>query len=400
MNITYATACSGIEAPSVAWESLGWAPLWFSEIDKYPCAALAHHYPAVPNLGSMNKIPLLVELNEAEAPDVFIAGTPCQSFSVAGLRQGLADERGGLTLKYVQILNTMDEERLKNGKPATIAVWENVPGVLSSADNAFGCFLAALAGEDAEFAPPSKGKWPSAGYIIGGDRTIAWRVLDAQYFGVAQRRRRVFVVASARDDICVGRILFELDGVRRGSPPSREAGQALAAYTSSSFGAHHEGVGTLRASGGDLGGGTETLAVFDRQAIGRKPENGPQGQGHATEISYTLTKTDQHAAAYCASVAPTMGASGPPYSRVGNERVEADALVVALGGATVRRLTPIECERLQGFPDNYTKIAENTPNTARYKTLGNAMAVPVIRWIGQRIEKELREAPTRYDESI
>lgn len=224
----YLSVCSGIEAATVAWHPLGWEPVAFCEIESFPCAVLAHHYPDVPNLGDMTGVAALVRSGAVATPDVLVGGTPCQAFSFAGLRQSLDDARGQLTLSFVDLANAIDAMRTV---PAII-VWENVPGVLSTKDNAFGCFLGALAGEDDPLLPPGKKnggfeRWPNAGCVYGPRRTIAWRVLDAQYVGVAQRRRRVFVVASARDGFDPSAVLFEFDGVRRDTAPRRESRQEI-----------------------------------------------------------------------------------------------------------------------------------------------------------------------------
>jgi site-specific DNA-cytosine methylase len=175
----------------------------------------------------MTTLPERILSGEVEASDLFCGGTPCQAFSVAGLRNSLDDARGNLSLTFVGIANAIDHVRSVRGESASIVFWENVPGVLSTKDNAFGCFLAGLAGEDNPLEPP-RGKWTNSGYVLGPKRAVAWRLLDAQYFGVAQRRRRVFVVASARDDFDPAAVLFEFDGVRRDTAPSRETGQAIA----------------------------------------------------------------------------------------------------------------------------------------------------------------------------
>ncbi len=201
-------------------------PAWFSEVEAFPSAVLAHHWPDVPNLGDMTKISCRILLGEIEAPDVLVGGTPCQAFSVAGMREGMADARGQLTMKYVELANAIDTVRTRAGNAEAVIVWENVPGVLSDKQNAFGCFLGALAGEDRELQPSGK-KWTNAGCVYGPQRAVAWRVLDAQYFGVAQRRRRVFVVASARTDFDPAAVLFESEGVRRDTPPRREKGQGF-----------------------------------------------------------------------------------------------------------------------------------------------------------------------------
>ena len=220
----FGSVCSGIEAASVAWHPLGWEAAWLSEIEPFPCAVLKHHYPDVPNHGDMTLLPERILSGEVEAPDLFCGGTPCQAFSVAGLRNSLDDARGNLSLTFVGIANAIDHVRsLRRDAPAII-FWENVPGVLNTKDNAFGCFLGALAGENDPIIPPGD-KWSNAGCVYGPQRAVAWRVLDAQYFGVAQRRRRVFVIASARDDIDPAEILFEFEGMRRDTAPSRQTGQ-------------------------------------------------------------------------------------------------------------------------------------------------------------------------------
>ena len=233
--ITFGSVCSGIEAASVAWEPLGWRAAWLAEIEPFPCAVLAHHYPNVPNLGDMNRIPHLLRNGEIPAPDVFCGGTPCQAFSVAGLRNSLDDARGNLSLKFCDIANEIDIQRGAAGFLPAVIFWENVPGVLTTKDNAFGCFLGQLAGEDCPLVPPG-GKWSNAGAVLGPQRAIAWRILDAQYFGVAQRRRRVFVVASAREGFDPAAVLFEFEGVRRDSAPRRKAQEDLAGTVTSSLG--------------------------------------------------------------------------------------------------------------------------------------------------------------------
>lgn len=181
----FGSVCSGIEAASVAWHPLGWKAAWLSEIEPFPSAVLAHHYPDVPNLGDMTTLPDRIRCGDVEAPDVLCGGTPCQAFSVAGLRRSLDDARGNLTLTFCEIADAIDVSRAARGDTPAVIVWENVPGVLSTKDNAFGCFLGAIAGEDMALLPPG-GKWPNAGYVSGPKRAAAWRVLDAQYFGVAQ----------------------------------------------------------------------------------------------------------------------------------------------------------------------------------------------------------------------
>lgn len=263
--LTFGSVCSGIEAASVAWGPLGWRAAWLAEIDPFARAVLAHHYPKVPNLGDMTTIARRVLTGEVPAPDILCGGTPCQAFSVAGLRESLADARGNLTLKFVELANAIDHVRVRAGLPPASVFWENVPGVLSTKDNAFGCFLAGLAGEDEPLQPPG-GKWANAGCVYGPTRAIAWRTLDAQYFGLAQRRRRVFVVASARNGFDPAQVLFEWEGLRRDTAPGRETGKSPAGSLTASAG-RRGGVndpergqliaGTLQAGGKAAGSATQ-----------------------------------------------------------------------------------------------------------------------------------------------
>ena len=273
----FGSVCSGIEAASVAFEPLGWSAAWLAEIEPFPSAVLAHHYPDVPNLGDMTAIPRRVLAGEIEAPDMLCGGTPCQAFSVAGLRESLSDERGNLTLTFVEIADAIDHVRGRRGDEPAIILWENVPGVLSTRDNAFGCFLAGLAGEDEPLEPPG-GKWANAGAVYGPARAVAWRTLDAQYFGVAQRRRRVFVVASARDGFDPATVLFEWDGVRRDSAPSRSAGKGSSAQSAISV--------ALR---GREGGGTSELeALYNKGFNTLKEGNASTQETHPGTLLRTL----------------------------------------------------------------------------------------------------------------
>jgi len=299
MPITFGSVCSGLEAASVAWAPLGWRAVWLAEIEPFPCAVLAHHYPDVPNLGDMTKVAALVRDGFVPAPDVFCGGTPCQAFSIAGLRNSLDDERGNLSLVFCEIADEIDARRAAAGLLPAVVFWENVPGVLSTKDNAFGCFLAGLAGEDDPIEPPG-GKWAHSGCVYGPARTVAWRTLDAQYFGVAQRRRRVFVIASAGEGFDPAQVLFEFDGVRRDSPPSRQTGQEVAG-TISSRTTGGGGLGTDF----ELGGGLQPVGAEGiggaRQNDGQDPAFGaavaapvarsverPRGDGLDTLIAGTL----------------------------------------------------------------------------------------------------------------
>lgn len=466
----YGSVCSGIEAASKAWEPLGWKPAWFSEIEPFPSAVLAHHWPEVTNLGDMTKIADAVRDGNVEAPDVLVGGTPCQAFSIAGLREGLSDDRGQLTLSYVELANAIDAKRRERGEPEAIIVWENVPGVLSSKDNAFGCFLAGLAGESSELQP-SGGKWTHAGCVSGPQRVIAWRVLDAQFFGVAQRRRRVFVVASARKGFDPAAVLFELDSVRRDSAPRRESQPEIArnAGERTKVGSHWDNPAnphpTLNQSNNIGGIGASNQELFSQRGSGLVSDSysdvsrtllakendstaedletyvvhGTQDPDINRELAHTLGRNNgqenaciafsykDNGADVTSDLSPTIRAgnhdkshanSGQPpaiciqHASIGrhdaagpmgkgyqedvaftqDSRSSAD---VVQYGMQVRRLTPIECERLQGFPDNHTLIgwrgkdADECPDGPRYKAIGNSMAVPVMRWIGERIAAAL-----------
>jgi DNA (cytosine-5)-methyltransferase 1 len=475
--ITFGSECSGIESASVAFEPLGWKAAWFAEIEPFPSAVLAHHYPEVPNLGDMTTISRRVLTGEVEAPDVVIAGTPCQAFSVAGNRKSLDDDRGNLTLKYVESIDAIDFVRTRAGKPACVAIWENVPGVLSTIDNAFGCFLAGLAGEDVPLVPPGKTprpgepfKWANAGAVYGPQRAVAWRTLDAQYFGLAQRRRRVFVVASAREGFDPATVLFEWNGVRRDTAPSRETREEAAStlaggararggYSTDDVpsvpapiaGSLTAGMGRRSAEDPERGllafGGNDTSGARD-VATALSAHGGTGRHDFESETFVTFDTTQMTSEANRSNPKPgdpchPLAAGGHPPAIAFDARQQD---VILHGDRTgpldtdgwthgvrdgvrdgVRRLTPVECERLQGFRDGYTQIpwdgwrkmdATETPEGCRaegleirqtkasgrwyvkdvdgprYKALGNSKAVPVVRWIGRRVQAEIERVST------
>lgn len=347
----YLSVCSGIEAASVAWGPLGWEPWAFAEVDAFPSAVLAHHYPQTPNLGDMAKFQGWPDA----AFDVLVGGTPCQSFSVAGLRKGLDDPRGGLLWSYLAIA--------RRYRPRWV-VWENVPGVLSvDGGRAFGSLLGGLA---------------ELGY------GFAFRVLDAQYFGLAQRRRRVFVVGCLGSGPRAAAVLFERASLSGHPAPRREAGQGAAG--GAALGAV---CNTLTARYGRNGG-----AANDDVDQGRLVAvAGPGGEDVSHAVSardgkWPCSNLAQATLVAFADVADPVAANqARTYTRegTGNFRVSN----VAISSAAVRRLTPRECERLQGFPDDYTLIPYRGKTAAdgpRYKALGNSMAVPVMHWIGRRIQ--------------
>lgn len=217
--IRFLSVCSGIEAASVAFGPLGWKAIGFSEIEKHPSAVLKHHYPDVPNYGDFTKI----NVNDLGRVDILCGGTPCQAFSVAGLRNSLDDARGNLSLEFVRLSHELaDNNGLRN------VIWENVPGVLSTSDNAFGCFLGGLVGSDDPVLPPAGRSWPDKGMVIGPKGRAAWRCLDAQYFGLAQRRRRVIVVADFGNGADPASVLFERASLQGNSAPSRETRKEVA----------------------------------------------------------------------------------------------------------------------------------------------------------------------------
>lgn len=386
-ELTYGSVCSGIEAASTAWEELGWRAAWFAEIEKFPSLALEQLWPNVPNLGDMTAIAAAVIAGSVPAPDVLVGGTPCQAFSIAGLRGGLSDQRGQLTLSFVQLANAIDTARSFRGKPPCVITWENVPGVLSTNDNAFGCFLGALAGEDVPLEPAGR-KWSNAGYVLGPKRAVAWRILNAEHFGIPQRRRRVFVIASARDGFDPGKVLFEFDGVRRDTAPRREAGQDVAGSVTASLGrrggqpdcgstpGHLQPVAygggrtsgsldvaaCLTAKGQRLDFEVETFALQAVSVFDPLQVTSPTNRSNPTpDLCHTLPKKAEPPIAYGARM-------------------------------RVRRLMPVECERLQGLPDGHTAVTVRGKPAAdgpRYKAIGNSMAVPVMRWIGRRIDAEI-----------
>jgi DNA (cytosine-5)-methyltransferase 1 len=318
--VRYLSVCSGIEAATEAWHELGWLPEAFSEIEPFPCAVLKHHYPEVPNLGDMTKFK---EWNIGPI-DLLVGGTPCQSFSVAGLREGLADPRGDLMLTCLAIA--------RRHRPRWL-VWENVPGVLSSnGGEDFACLLRGLA---------------ELGY------GFAYRVLDAQHFGVAQRRRRVFVVGYLGDWHPAAAVLLERSSLSGHPAPSREK---------------REG-----ATPSPVPGVANCLTNRMHKGINTTVD---EGQTPIIELPEVMC---------------TLRSSGAGFDRPGNASTEHETYIPAPDQTgSVRRLTPRECERLQGFPDDYTAIpwrGKEAPDGPRYKALGNSMAVPVMRWIGKRIQQ-------------
>ncbi len=433
----YLSVCSGIEAATVAWKGLGWEAGGFSEIERFPSSVLAHHYPDVNNYGDMNKYK---EWDiDGDSVDLLVGGTPCQAFSVAGLRKGLEDPRGNLSLTFIAMA--------EHFKPEWV-VWENVPGVLSSnGGRDFGSFIGALA---------------SIGY------GFTWRCLDAQYFGVPQRRRRIFLVAhSSGDSRRAAEVLFEPEGLSGNHKKSRTQGQGIAdaSITGTVSSKWAKGTGgpagdecynlvntsylyenhpndsrvtgpvdpspTVAARWGTGGGNTplvqhtfrksrraqsaedyetwvpdnvtNTLNCFDIGDIRsvdivtapipiqdvRPIDKGQNGLGIGKEgdPSYTLDKMATQGVAQAFNHQSGGDMRGIELRDL--PQLQACQQTSILHKMAVRRLTPTECERLQGFPDGYTDIRPNgkdTPDGPRYKALGNSMAVPCMRWLGKRIQ--------------
>lgn len=417
----YASVCSGVEAASLAWESLGWKPIWFSEIEQFPCEVLKYRYPDVPNLGDMTKIK---GEDYYGAVDLLVGGTPCQGFSVAGKQGGLDDERSQLCLTFVRLLETM--------RPKWF-VWENVPGVFSTnGGRDFEAFIQAI---------------NEVGY------GCAWRVLDAQYVrvdgfprAVPQRRRRVFVVGHIGNDVeRPAKVLFESPSLRRNTPPSRTKGERApsdvkGSVRESSIGgfALDEVGGTCKASGGVLAGGSESLVINENESVCFDGNDSISGyiaptlqaslgklvnnqnpiicyENHANDsrvkelgdVCQTLNSRRgtgggnlpfvQEVKSYALAEntinrQPHNGGNGSGFTEELAYTQNTAGVMGVATQATVRRLTPLECERLMGFPDNWTKIpyrgksADSCPDSPRYKACGNSMCVNVMRWVGMRIE--------------
>lgn len=396
-GIRYLSVCSGIEAATVAWHPLGWEPAAFSEIEKFPRAVLAHHYPDVPLHGDFTTI----GADEYGPIDLLVGGTPCQSFSIAGLRGGLADDRGNLALEFLRLA--------QRTRPRWL-VWENVPGVLSSdGGRDFGSILGGLV---------------ELGY------GFAYRVLDAQFFGVAQRRRRVFVVGYLGSWARAAAVLFERHSLQGHPAPRREAGPGVAALTASGAGtcgaddnqgqAGHlisldvlPAMTTRTGTGTGMDGMDEYCVAHSLRGEGFDASEDGTGRGTPLVPCWSVTQDscpvsiEEMSPALkvgtgldmgqppCVAFDTTQITSAANYSnpKPGDpcHPLAAGAHPPAIASSAVRRLTPRECERLQGFPDDWTLIpwrgkpASECPDGPRYKALGNSMAVPVMRWIGERI---------------
>ena len=434
--MTLGSLFDGIGGWLLAARHAGVTPIWASEIEPFPQSVTARHFPDAKQLGDITQI----DPDEIEPVDIVCAGSPCQDLSIAGKRKGLNGERSGLFRTAVDLVRRMRERTA--GKYPRFFVWENVPGAFSSNKGAdFRAVLEEIG--QTEIPMPPNGKWANAGLVELPQCQIAWRVLDAQYWGVPQRRRRIFLVADfAADGRCAEEILFEQESVSWDTAASAGAGKGTAGGTADC--ARTSGKKYTRAAGFCAGGSAgvvgyqvecaatlttrwggqaPTVAIYDMthadevmrpvkdgivptlnarmgtggnqvpvvhayciagNTIDRKIENGGNGKGVLAETAYTLNTVDRHAVAtiygaksyseYEAGKVATLRASGGAYGG-GSENL-------ALSYSVVRRLTPTECERLQGLDDGYT---EGGSDTARYKALGNGMAQPCADYVIRRI---------------
>lgn len=341
--MTFGSVCSGIEAAQLAFSPLGFKQIWSSEIAEFPSKVLDFHYPNIPNVGDMTTIPDLISQRKYDAPDLFCGGTPCQAFSLAGWKNGLADKRGQLTITFIEIANAIDEIRASDQKKPSIVLWENVEGVLNDKTNAFGSFIAGLAGFDEEL---KVSKLTKSGYIEGPSRNVAWRVIDAKYFGLAQQRKRLYVLAGGKD-FRPDQVLFEFDKknvLHSIKKPNRSA------------------------ISNDL---------FSHFEEGKNESEGNVFFKDSHKFEFFREYTDCLYAAY-----------GTKWN--GNAAAYNGSLYIAQNDR-IRRFTPIECERLMGFPDCYTLVNGNS-DTNRYQAIGNSWAIPVIKWIGKNIFNYLNQS--------
>lgn len=352
MIANFATVCSGIGAPELAWKELGWECEFASEIDPFASAVYDHHFPWVPNLGDMRQHR---KWRKRYAINVLAAGTPCQAFSLAGLREGLADPRGNLTLTFLGCIEQF--------APRWV-VWENVAGVLShDQGRTFGTFLGGLA---------------KLGY------GFAYRVLDAQYFGLAQRRKRVFVIGHSGG--CwqyPAAVLFERACLCGNTAPSREARQNLAASTEASPGIRCDAPELSKALASSDGGiDREDRHTLITECFGGNNTAGP------IDVASRVGCNDQGSGYRLDFETDTFAVTGVPETAERDGYNDGSDQTYIPGAQKVRRLTPRECERLQGFPDDYTLIdyrGKPACDAPRYKAIGNSMPVPVLRWLGSRI---------------
>lgn len=398
-KMNYLSLFSGIEAASQAWQSLNWKAVAFSEIEPFPCAVLAHHYPETPNLGDITKV-TEERINQLGRIDVVVYGFPCQDLSVAGKRKGLKDAdgnstRSGLFYTAAQIIKW-------SGARWSIA--ENVPGLLSSNK---GLDFASVVGElcGREIPVPRNG-WQNAGVALGPKGLVEWGILDAQYCrtpkfprAVPQRRRRIFIIRDSGDWRSREPIFLNAESLRGNPPPRREAGERAAADAGSraKSGSHWDGTGchpSLNQSHNTGGIAASNQELFSQRGAGLVMAARMAAFGEYVDDGSTSTikQRDYKDATDLVAVHGTQDPCTSEHTAfaLGRNSGQENALYRHM---QVRRLTPVECERLQGFPDGWTKIkwrnkpADQCPDGPRYKALGNSMAVNCMSWIGQRIKQ-------------
>lgn len=419
----YLSLFSGVEAASVAWHPLGWECVAVSEIEPFPCAVLAHHYPTVPNLGDVTKV-TEADIAALGPIDLVVFGSPCQDLSVAGKRRGLAGERSGLFHTAMDIIGWA-----RKHCGCRWALWENVPGAFSSNQGRdFAAVVEQMAGVAVDV--PRSG-WGTEGVALGEEGLVEWAVLDAQWFGVAQRRRRVFALADFGDWFNRPPVLLESYRLRGDTPPRREAGQETAGGVGAGVDLRNGSITgdvTMTVQAGahapDPGSTPHLLQpVAIQDVTGReKAQNGKGWNDDGTSYTLDTAATQGVALAVHGTQDPdlrfdqahTLGRNSGQENAVLAEYYSHDYChdrIYSVEGISpalncsqihsfrtamaVRRLTPTECERLQGFPDGWTLIPlqrkkptdvlKFSADGPRYKALGNSMAVPVMRWIGEQI---------------
>ena len=374
----------GIGGFPLAAKRNGIRPIWASEIEKFPMAVTRYRFPKMTHMGDITKL----HGENLPVVDIIAGGSPCQDLSVAGRREGLAGVRSGLFLEQIRIVKEMrkQEERRQrsSGRRADVPVrprymvWENVPGAFSSGEPKGADFkrvleeVCGISEESVSLPGPPDGAWTPAGIILGQEFSVAWRVLDAQFWGVPQRRRRIFLVADF-GGYSAGEILFESQGVWRHYQESKVSREKTARAS---------GRGSFKTAG--IGAINEEPYCIAGNIINRQDKNGGNGCGYLQGISYTLTATDQHCVAYMDDQPELyQNVIGALCARdekgVNSTYVSQDKCIVSRR-KRVRRITPLECERLMGFPDHWTDIP-GASDGVRYRALGNSVAIPCVEYI-------------------
>jgi DNA (cytosine-5)-methyltransferase 1 len=362
----YLSLFSGVEAATLAWEPLGWEGVAFCEYAPFPSAVLAHHWPNIPNLGDITKV-TEKQIKQLGSIDIVVFGSPCQDLSIAGKRKGLDGERSGLYKYAIKIIKWCIKHC-----GTRFALWENVPGAFSSNEGADFCeVLSSLCGS--KLTKPEK--WSTAGFCFGKVGLVEWCVLDAQYFGDPQRRRRVFAFADFGDWSDREPILSHSESVLRDIETRRSNVSSATSSLKSSLASGKSVTGPILANCGK------------KQFIGN--QEAFSGDYHIIEspcavipIQDKATRGNITSGGYGFGV----GRSGDPALTLTTTHCHS-----VFHSDVVRKFTPVECERLQGMPDNHTRIAwngrtiEQCPNSERYCAIGNSMNVKVMAWLGKII---------------